>query len=65
MLWGRGADVLFLLFSYESLAKATKNIEKRLGDGGCGSVFQGVLVSGTHVAVKRLELDSLPGTGAA
>jgi hypothetical protein len=34
----------------------TNNFEKRLGGGGCGSVFQEVLGSGTLVAVKRLEL---------
>jgi interleukin-1 receptor-associated kinase 4 len=60
---GRAADVRFL-FSYESLSKATKNFEKRLGGGGCGSVFQGVLVSGTRVAVKRLELGVAAGAGA-
>ena len=47
------------------LSIATNNFEKRLGGGGCGSVFQGVLAAGTRVAVKRLELDGLPGAGAA
>ena len=42
----------------------TNNFEKCLGGGGCGSVFQGVLASGTRVAVKRLELDGLSGAGA-
>jgi hypothetical protein len=61
---GRRANARFL-FTYQTLSKATKNFEKRLGGGGCGSVFQGVLVSGTRVAVKRLELDVAPGAGAA
>ena len=37
------------------------SFEKRLGGGGCGSVFEGVLASGTRVAVKRLELNVAPG----
>jgi interleukin-1 receptor-associated kinase 4 len=48
-------------FKYKTLSKATKSFEKRLGGGGCGSVFEGVLVSGTRVAVKRLELNLAPG----
>ena len=52
-----------LRYSYHSLSKATNNFEKRLGGGECGSVFQGVLAAGTRVAVKRLELDGLPGAG--
>jgi interleukin-1 receptor-associated kinase 4 len=51
-------------FTYEALSKATKSFEKRLGGGGCGSVFQGVLASGTHVAVKRLELGVSAGADA-
>ncbi len=43
----------------------TNNFEKRLGDGGCGSVFQGVLASGTHVAVKRFELGVAADAGTA
>ena len=54
-----------LRFTYQSLSKATNNFEKRLGGGGCGSVFQGVLASGTRVAVKRLELGVAAGAGAA
>jgi hypothetical protein len=36
-----------------------------VGGGGCGSVFQGVLASGTLVAVKRLELGVAAGAGVA
>jgi hypothetical protein len=61
----RGEDVRFSIFSYESLSNATKNFEKLLGGGGCGSVFHGVLVSGTRVAVKRLELGVAADAGAA
>ena len=60
---GRGANVDFL-FTYQSLSKSTNKFEKRLDDGGCRSVFQGVLVSVTRVAVKRLELDVAAGAGA-
>ncbi len=34
-------------FTYQYLSIVTNNFEKRLGGGGCGSVFQGVLASGT------------------
>jgi interleukin-1 receptor-associated kinase 4 len=52
-------------YMYQYLSIATNNFEKRLGSGGCGSVFQGVLASGTRVAVKRLELGVAAGAGAA
>jgi serine/threonine protein kinase len=52
-------------YTYQDLSNATNNFEKRLGGGGCGSVFQGVLASGTRVAVKRLELGVAAGAGAA
>ena len=45
-------------FRYESLELATNKFDTRLGGGGFGSVFQGVLASGTQVAVKRLEGDA-------
>ncbi len=61
---GRTVDVRFL-FSFESLLKATKIFEKRLGGAGCGSVFQGALASGTRVAVKRHALGVAAGAGAA
>ncbi|KAK2988340.1 hypothetical protein RJ640_000327 [Escallonia rubra] len=44
-------------FSYEDLKSATQNfdVDKRLGGGGFGSVFDGTLLDGTRVAVKRLD----------
>ena len=42
-------------FTYESLAAATGGFGTRLGTGGSGSVFKGVLPSGTQIAVKRLQ----------
>ncbi|KAL6972854.1 hypothetical protein U1Q18_027029 [Sarracenia purpurea var. burkii] len=42
-------------FSYNDLRSATKNFSVKLGQGGFGSVYQGVLLDGTRVAVKKLE----------
>ncbi|KAE8720488.1 G-type lectin S-receptor-like serine/threonine-protein kinase SD2-5 [Hibiscus syriacus] len=41
-------------FSYEELKKITKNFSNKLGEGGFGSVFHGILPSGSEVAVKHL-----------
>ncbi|CAL5403925.1 unnamed protein product [Camellia sinensis] len=41
-------------FSYEELRATTSNFNKKLGEGGFGSVFQGTLIDGTNIAVKRL-----------
>ncbi|XP_057475014.1 G-type lectin S-receptor-like serine/threonine-protein kinase SD2-5 [Actinidia eriantha] len=41
-------------FSNEELRVATKDFKERIGGGGFGSVFKGVLPDGTEVAVKRL-----------
>ncbi|GMP67674.1 hypothetical protein CsSME_00027583 [Camellia sinensis var. sinensis] len=41
-------------FSYEELKAMTSNFDKKLGEGGFGSVFQGTLIEGTNIAVKRL-----------
>ncbi|CAK7351239.1 unnamed protein product [Dovyalis caffra] len=43
-------------FSYEDICIATGNFKDRLGKGGSGSVFKGVLKDGiTEIAVKKLE----------
>uniref|UniRef100_A0A5B7ANR9 Receptor-like serine/threonine-protein kinase n=1 Tax=Davidia involucrata TaxID=16924 RepID=A0A5B7ANR9_DAVIN len=42
-------------FSYNDLRDATKNFSVKLGQGGFGSVYEGVLPDGTRVAVKKLE----------
>ncbi|KAJ0669753.1 putative protein kinase RLK-Pelle-SD-2b family [Helianthus annuus] len=42
-------------FSYEDLKIATANFSKKLGEGGFGSVFEGVLEDGSKIAVKCLE----------
>ncbi|KAJ0046900.1 hypothetical protein Pint_04785 [Pistacia integerrima] len=44
-------------FSLEDLRSATQNFQVRLGRGGFGSVFKGILDNTTKVAVKRLGSD--------
>ncbi|XP_012461251.2 G-type lectin S-receptor-like serine/threonine-protein kinase SD2-5 [Gossypium raimondii] len=40
-------------FSYEELKNITKNFSNKLGEGGFGSVFHGILPLGSDVAVKH------------
>ncbi|XVE51497.1 hypothetical protein DITRI_Ditri02bG0046600 [Diplodiscus trichospermus] len=42
-------------FSYRELSLATSKFSKRLGGGGFGTLYKGMLKDGTMVAVKRLE----------
>jgi hypothetical protein len=42
-------------FSYIDLSQATKNFTTKIGAGGFGSVYLGVLPDGTRLAVKKLE----------
>ncbi|KAK9059923.1 hypothetical protein SSX86_020627 [Deinandra increscens subsp. villosa] len=42
-------------FSYEELKPATKNFNKKLGEGGFGAVYEGTLEDGSMIAVKCLE----------
>ncbi|XP_044497143.1 G-type lectin S-receptor-like serine/threonine-protein kinase SD2-5 [Mangifera indica] len=42
-------------FSYSDLSKATKCFSTKVGQGGFGSVYLGVLPNGTQLAVKKLE----------
>ncbi|PSS05621.1 G-type lectin S-receptor-like serine/threonine-protein kinase [Actinidia chinensis var. chinensis] len=41
-------------FSYEDLTTMTNDFSTKLGEGGFGSVFEGMLRNGTQIAVKRL-----------
>ncbi|XP_021717374.1 G-type lectin S-receptor-like serine/threonine-protein kinase At2g19130 [Chenopodium quinoa] len=42
-------------FAYRDLQSATKNFSQKLGSGGFGSVFKGILPDSTVVAAKKLE----------
>ncbi|XP_023002235.1 G-type lectin S-receptor-like serine/threonine-protein kinase SD2-5 [Cucurbita maxima] len=42
-------------YSYKDLQTATDNFLVKLGQGGFGSVYRGVLPDGTRLAVKKLE----------
>ncbi|BAF16664.1 G-type lectin S-receptor-like serine/threonine-protein kinase At2g19130 [Oryza sativa Japonica Group] len=42
-------------FRYSDLRHATKNFSEKLGGGGFGSVFKGVLSDSTIIAVKKLD----------
>lgn len=42
-------------FSYKDLQRATKGFKEKLGAGGFGAVYRGVLANKTVVAVKQLE----------
>ncbi|KAF7112817.1 hypothetical protein RHSIM_RhsimUnG0189800 [Rhododendron simsii] len=43
-----------VMFTHEQLREATRDFKEKLGGGGFGSVFKGVLPDGTEIAVKRL-----------
>ncbi|XP_057793484.1 G-type lectin S-receptor-like serine/threonine-protein kinase At1g34300 [Salvia miltiorrhiza] len=42
-------------FSYKELQKATKGFKEKLGEGGFGAVYKGVLANRSVAAVKQLE----------
>nr|XP_043620444.1 G-type lectin S-receptor-like serine/threonine-protein kinase At4g27290 [Erigeron canadensis] len=51
------------LFGFSAIAKATNNFspENKLGEGGFGSVYKGLLEAGHEIAVKRLSKTSSQG----
>ncbi|GFP96640.1 cysteine-rich receptor-like protein kinase 10, partial [Phtheirospermum japonicum] len=51
-------------FSFETLVAATKNfhLTQKLGEGGFGPVFKGILDDGREIAVKKLSQRSGQGT---
>ncbi|KAK9943559.1 hypothetical protein M0R45_009163 [Rubus argutus] len=42
-------------FSYKEIERSTKKFKEKLGAGGFGAVYKGILANRTVVAVKRLE----------
>jgi serine/threonine protein kinase len=52
------------LYSYNSLRSATRNFHpsNRIGGGGFGVVYKGILRDGTLVAIKCLSAESKQGT---
>ncbi|XP_027341731.1 G-type lectin S-receptor-like serine/threonine-protein kinase SD2-5 [Abrus precatorius] len=42
-------------FTFNALCRATKDFSTKIGEGGFGSVYLGVLEDGTQLAVKKLE----------
>ncbi|PON66948.1 S-receptor-like serine/threonine-protein kinase [Trema orientale] len=52
---GKQVEGSLVAFTYRDLQNATKNFSDKLGGGGFGSVFKGVLADSTVVAVKKLE----------
>ncbi|CAL5211813.1 unnamed protein product [Lathyrus oleraceus] len=44
-----------IAFAYRDLQNATKNFSEKLGGGGFGSVFKGILPDSSVIAVKKLE----------
>ncbi|XP_073027203.1 G-type lectin S-receptor-like serine/threonine-protein kinase At4g27290 [Primulina eburnea] len=51
------------LFDFSFILKATSNFaaDKKLGEGGFGPVYKGMLEDGQEIAVKRLSKDSMQG----
>ena len=50
-----GSSAGIIAFRYTDLVRATKNFSEKLGGGGFGSVYKGVLSDSTSIAVKRLD----------
>eukprot|EP00250_Pteridium_aquilinum_P009859 c18984_g1_i1 orf=162-2555(+) len=58
-----GSSFKIYRFKYRQLKRATKRFSQsqKLGKGGFGVVYRGLLPDGKEVAVKRLDLSSLQG----
>jgi serine/threonine protein kinase len=60
----RGLDLKTGLFSFRQIKAATNNFDaaQKIGEGGFGSVYKGVLSDGTVIAVKQLSSKSRQGS---
>ncbi|XP_009603858.1 putative LRR receptor-like serine/threonine-protein kinase At1g07650 [Nicotiana tabacum] len=60
----QGLDLQAGLFTLRQIKAATKNFdpENKIGEGGFGSVYKGLLSDGTVIAVKQLSSKSKQGT---
>ncbi|XP_073125672.1 probable LRR receptor-like serine/threonine-protein kinase At1g07650 isoform X2 [Henckelia pumila] len=60
----RGLDLQTGLFTLRQIKAATKNFDlgNKIGEGGFGSVYKGLLSDGTIIAVKQLSSKSKQGT---
>ncbi|MQM11016.1 hypothetical protein Taro_043913 [Colocasia esculenta] len=56
-----GEDSELPLFDIDTITSATHNFNEKIGEGGFGVVYKGVLESGKQIAVKRLSSTSLQG----
>ncbi|KAM7530502.1 hypothetical protein LguiB_033912 [Lonicera macranthoides] len=59
----RGLDLKTGLFTFSQIKAATNNFDaaNKLGEGGFGSVYKGILLDGTVIAVKQLSSKSRQG----
>ncbi|XP_078180582.1 G-type lectin S-receptor-like serine/threonine-protein kinase B120 [Carex rostrata] len=62
-IWSRESSSDFPFFDFNQIAEATENFssENKLGQGGFGPVYKGVVLDGLEVAVKRLSAQSCQG----
>ncbi|XP_059664581.1 probable leucine-rich repeat receptor-like serine/threonine-protein kinase At3g14840 isoform X2 [Cornus florida] len=59
----RGLDLQTCLFTFRQIKAATNNFDvaNKIGEGGFGSVYKGILLDGTVIAVKQLSSRSNQG----